>query len=213
MADLTPDPKAHALVAADDEQQAPQHSREAHSSPAPEAEPTSPSIRSPARRKAGKRTYSRHGLTTLRKTITQLGTAKLDGRSRVAVAARRFKADLLADIGGNPSRAQETIAEMAARQWVLLCSLDDWIARQPSLVTKNEDSASGPCVERNHCHGPATAALGAGAGTASGTSNGPGDVLAGTVQGRQRHDVDPAGLFHGPPPGPFQHAQGRRQFC
>jgi hypothetical protein len=132
-----PAPKAHQLVDADDEQQDPQHAQGAHSSPAPEADPTSPSTRSPSRRKAaGKRTYSRHGLTKLRKAVTELGTTKLDGRSRVAVAARRFKADLLADLGGNPSRAQETIAELAARQWVLLCSLDDWIARQPSLVTK-----------------------------------------------------------------------------
>lgn len=77
-----------------------------------------------------------HSLTKLRKTLTELGTAKLDGRSRVAVAARRFKADLLADLGGNPSRAQETLCELAARQWVLVCILDDFIQRQSSIVTR-----------------------------------------------------------------------------
>ena len=38
--------------------------------------------------------------------------------------------------GGDLSRAQETILEAAAQAWVILASLDDWIARQPSLVTK-----------------------------------------------------------------------------
>jgi hypothetical protein len=104
---------------------------------APEEVATSASSASPTRRAAApKRTYSRHGFTKLRKAVTELGTAKLDGRSRVAVAARRFKADLLADLGSNPSRAQETIAELASRQWVIVCSLDDFIARQKSLVTK-----------------------------------------------------------------------------
>ena len=128
-----------------DEQQGPQSAQTAGCRPALAAEPTSTSTPSSARRKAAtKRTYSRHSLTTLRKAVTQLGTAKLDGRSRVAVAARRFKADLLNDLGSSPSRAQETIAELAARQWVLLCSLDDYLARQKSLVTKQRTVI--PCL-------------------------------------------------------------------
>ncbi len=56
-----------------------------------------------------------HGLTALRKAVTRLGTPRLDGRSIVAVAARRFKADLVADRGGDPSRAQATLIELTAR--------------------------------------------------------------------------------------------------
>jgi hypothetical protein len=41
-----------------------------------------------------------------------------------------------ADLGGDLTRAQETILEATAQSWVILSSLDDWIARQPSLVTK-----------------------------------------------------------------------------
>ena len=33
-------------------------------------------------------------------------------------------------------RAQETILEAAAQAWMIVSSLDDWIARQPTLVTK-----------------------------------------------------------------------------
>jgi hypothetical protein len=68
--------------------------------------------------------------------LTLLGTRRLDGRSALAVAVRRWKADVTADLGGNLSRAQETILAAAAQSWVILSSLDDYIARQPSLVTK-----------------------------------------------------------------------------
>ena len=40
------------------------------------------------------------------------------------------------DLGGDLTRAQETILEAAAQAWVIVASLDDWIARQPSLVTR-----------------------------------------------------------------------------
>ncbi|MCC6765252.1 MAG: hypothetical protein IT293_11380 [Deltaproteobacteria bacterium] len=75
-----------------------------------------------------------HNATALRKAVTRLGTKRLDGRSTVAVAARRFKADLTADLGGDPSRAQRTLIELAARTWIIVEALDDWIMRQPSLV-------------------------------------------------------------------------------
>jgi len=40
------------------------------------------------------------------------------------------------DLGDDLSRAQKTLLELAAQAWVILSSLDDWIARQPSLITK-----------------------------------------------------------------------------
>jgi hypothetical protein len=72
----------------------------------------------------------------MRKTLRTLTTARLDGRSAVAVAVRQWKADVRSDLGGDLTRAQETILEAAAQAWVILSSLDDYIARQPSLVTK-----------------------------------------------------------------------------
>ena len=75
-----------------------------------------------------------HSLTALRKAVTRLGTKRLDQRSAVAVAVRRFKADLTADLGGDLSRAQATVIELAARTWLMVEALDDWLLRQPSLV-------------------------------------------------------------------------------
>src|SRR2546430_9150071 len=77
-----------------------------------------------------------HGLYAMRRALSQLTTQRLDGRSAVAVAVRRWKEDVRADLGGDLTRAQETILETAAQAWVILASLDDWIARQPTLVTK-----------------------------------------------------------------------------
>jgi hypothetical protein len=72
----------------------------------------------------------------MRKTLRTLTTKRIDGRSAVAVAVRAWKADIRADLGGDLTRAQETILEAAAQTWVILSSLDDYIARQPSLVTR-----------------------------------------------------------------------------
>ena len=83
-----------------------------------------PSPASDAARSKGGRP-STHNATALRKAITRLGTGRLDGRSTVAVAARRFIADLTADLGGDPSRAQATLIEFAARTWVLVEAIVD----------------------------------------------------------------------------------------
>ncbi len=70
--------------------------------------------------------------------MTVLGTQRLDGRSQVAKAVQRFRADLIRDLGGlgDVSRAQLAIVEQASRAWVMLSSVDDWLARQPSLVDR-----------------------------------------------------------------------------
>ena len=59
------------------------------------------------------------GLKTLRRAVTQLTTRRrLDGRSAIAVAVRRWKEDVRRDLGGDLTRAQETILE-AAQAWVI----------------------------------------------------------------------------------------------
>jgi hypothetical protein len=72
----------------------------------------------------------------LRATIRALTTDGIDGRTKLAVAVRAFKADIRRDLGGDLTRAQETILELAAQTWVQVSSLDAWLAKQPSLVTR-----------------------------------------------------------------------------
>jgi hypothetical protein len=90
----------------------------------------------PRRSSRGRQGSTTHGLTTIRRQLARLTTKRLDGRSRVAVAVKAWKGDIRADLGGNLSRAQETLLEVAAQTWVMLSSVDDWLARQPTLVTR-----------------------------------------------------------------------------
>src|SRR5438876_1277772 len=81
-----------------------------------------------------------HGLYQMRRALTKLTTRRLDGRSAVAVAARRWKADVTADLGGSLSRAQETILEAAAQKLIIRDSLSDFLMRLPSLVTRKRQA-------------------------------------------------------------------------
>src|SRR5437016_2868602 len=65
-----------------------------------------------------------HGFYQMRRALTKLTTRRLDGRSGVAVAVRRFKEDIVRDLGGDVSRQQETIIELAARTFVVIGVLD-----------------------------------------------------------------------------------------
>jgi hypothetical protein len=87
-----------------------------------------PSPPEPPRNRGGR--PRQHGLRRLRTLTLQ----PLDGRSALAIAMKRFRDDLVGDLGGDPSRAQLAIVETAARTWLLLSSVDDWLQRQPSIV-------------------------------------------------------------------------------
>jgi hypothetical protein len=94
------------------------------------------SRRGPGGRQPGAGRKATHGAAIMRRTLRTLTTRRLDGRSALAVAVRRWKEDVRRDLGGDLTRAQETILEAAAQSWVIVSSLDDYIARQPTLVTK-----------------------------------------------------------------------------
>jgi hypothetical protein len=72
----------------------------------------------------------------MRTTLRALTTRRLDGRTQVAQAVRRLKLEVTSDLGDDLSRAQEIILEDVALTWVIRQALDDYIARQESLVTK-----------------------------------------------------------------------------
>ena len=105
----------------------------------PDGEMADDATAKPERSGAPRRSWRRgrtHGLYSMRRTLAVLTTRRLDGRSAVAVAVRRWKEDVRRDLGGDLTKAQETLLELAAQSWVIVSSLDDWISRQPSLVTK-----------------------------------------------------------------------------
>ena len=65
----------------------------------------------------GMREYQKTGLFTLKRALIDLGSKAIDGRSSVGVALRRWKADLVQDLGGDDSIStqQETLIELAVR--------------------------------------------------------------------------------------------------
>lgn len=77
----------------------------------------------------------------MRRTLAALTTRRLDGRSAVAVAVRRFMAEVEADLGGDLTRAQRVLLESAGQKLVLRDTLGDYIFRQRSIVTKRRQLA------------------------------------------------------------------------
>jgi len=56
----------------------------------------------------------------MRRALATLTTRRLDGRSAIAVAVRRWNEDVRRDLGGHLTRAQETLLELAAQSWVIV---------------------------------------------------------------------------------------------
>src|SRR5438309_9477282 len=90
--------------------------------PATPAPTDGASRRGPGGRQPGAGRKATHGAAIMRKTLRVLTTRRLDGRSALAVAVRRWKEDVRRDLGGDLTRAQETILEAAAQAWVILAS-------------------------------------------------------------------------------------------
>jgi len=86
-------------------------------------------------------------------SMTALTTRRPDGRSAVAVAVRKWKAQVTADLGGSLSEAQETILEGAAQKLIIRDSLAAYIARQGSLVSKKRSSPWVKVKNRDYSQG------------------------------------------------------------
>jgi hypothetical protein len=82
----------------------------------------------------------KHGLGSLKKAWSQLGNRALDGRSPAAVAIRKWRAELIADLAGDDavSTQQLAIVDLAGKQKLLLDSIDTWLLSQPSLINKRK---------------------------------------------------------------------------
>src|SRR5262249_16592884 len=84
----------------------------------------------------------KHGLNTLKKAWSQLGSRVLDGHSQASVAIRKWRAELIADLGGADaiSTQQLAIIDLAGKQKLLLDSIDTWLLSQPSLINHRKRS-------------------------------------------------------------------------
>jgi hypothetical protein len=83
-----------------------------------------------------------HGLRSLQKAWSQLGNRVIDGRSPAAVALRKWRANVIDDLGGREaiSTQQEALIDLACKSKLLLDSVDAWLMTQPRLVNARKRS-------------------------------------------------------------------------
>ncbi len=91
-------------------------------------------------RRKVRRPYSKHGLTRQKAAFNRRGIHALDGRTKAARELLRWRAELVADLGGEEaiSTQQQAVVDLAVRTKVLLDSVDAWLLQQPSLVNKRK---------------------------------------------------------------------------
>jgi hypothetical protein len=82
------------------------------------------------------RTYSEHGLTTMKSTLKRLGGRVIDGRTTLGKALASWRSEILQDMGGEStvSAQEKAILDLAVKTKLMLDSVDAWILTQPSLI-------------------------------------------------------------------------------
>ena len=88
------------------------------------------------------RLYSEHGLTTLKQAVKGLGGRVIDRRTTLGKALRKWRADLIQDLGGKEtiSTQQEALVDLAVKSKLILDSIDAWLLTQRSLVNARKRS-------------------------------------------------------------------------
>jgi len=88
----------------------------------------------------GNRYAEKHGLNVLKKAWSKLGNRMIDGRSPAAVALRKWRQEIIEDLGGpdNMSAQKEQIIDLACRSRLILHSVDTWIFGQESHVHRSK---------------------------------------------------------------------------
>lgn len=80
----------------------------------------------------------KHGLSTLKKAVKELGNRSIDPRTKVGRALKQWKSEIIQDLGGpdNISAQQAELVSLAVTTKLLLDSVTVWLLRQPSIVNK-----------------------------------------------------------------------------
>ena len=95
-----------------------------------------------------RRTYSRHGLVTLKATLRALGPRVVDRRTHMGRALAAWRADLARDLGDDITTAQAALIDLAVRSKLLLDSIDAWLLAQPSVINVRKRALLPVVMER-----------------------------------------------------------------
>jgi hypothetical protein len=80
----------------------------------------------------------KHGLHALKRRVSTRGMADLDGRSKAMRAVSEWKAELIRDLGGDPSAQKLTLIDAATKTMLYLNHIDSYLMRAQSLVNKRK---------------------------------------------------------------------------
>jgi hypothetical protein len=85
----------------------------------------------------GNQNAEKHGFNTLKRSVLALGKRAIDGRSAVAKALKRWRLELINDLGGRDSIStqQHAIIDLAVKSKFLLDSIDAWLLTRDTLIT------------------------------------------------------------------------------
>ena len=89
-------------------------------------------------REPGARSYSKHGLNTLRRSLKYSGNALTSRRYKLGRLLWEWRQELIRDAGGEGaiSTQQLAVIDLAVKTKLLLDSIDAWLLMQPSLIDK-----------------------------------------------------------------------------
>jgi hypothetical protein len=81
---------------------------------------------------------AKHGLYAMKATVKALGSRVIDRRTMVGKELARWRAELMADLGGEAfvTTQQAVLVELAVRSKLLVDAVDAWLLVQPSLVDR-----------------------------------------------------------------------------
>jgi hypothetical protein len=80
----------------------------------------------------------KHGLNSARRVLNTFGLRALDGRSRLGVALRAFRNEIVKDLGGEAglSAQRRAVLDVVIREKLLLDSIDAYVLSRPSLIVR-----------------------------------------------------------------------------
>jgi hypothetical protein len=88
----------------------------------------------------GRQKHQMHGLYALKGALMRVGYRVVDGRTSTGKALAKWRAELIRDIGGDPSTQQSAIIDLIVKAKLMLDSVDAWLLRQPTLVNARKKS-------------------------------------------------------------------------
>ncbi|MGD0949859.1 MAG: hypothetical protein ABSA52_20820 [Candidatus Binatia bacterium] len=95
-----------------------------------------------AQRLTGNANARKHGASTLKRAVKELGSRAIDRRTATGKALAAWRSELLADLGGIEAVSTQELAlvEEAVKTKLILDSVDAWLLTQPTLIHKRNRS-------------------------------------------------------------------------